>query len=42
MSKASQSAGIVDPNAPLAHRHTDKSRIQALAEKYLRQVRKAA
>ncbi|WP_455233282.1 SNF2-related protein [Geopseudomonas aromaticivorans] len=40
--KASQSAGIVDPNAPLAHRHTDKSRIQALAEKYLRQVRKAA
>jgi len=39
--KASQIAGIIDPHAPLAHRHSDKSRIEALAEKYLR-TRKAA
>ncbi|NRF46848.1 DEAD/DEAH box helicase [Pseudomonas stutzeri] len=38
--KASQSSGIVDPNAPLTQRHSDKSRIQALAEQFLK--RKAA
>lgn len=38
--KASQSRGITDPNAPITHRHSDKSRIQALAEQFLK--RKAA
>lgn len=33
--KASQSAGIVDPGRQLEARHSDKSRIQALAEQFL-------
>lgn len=38
--KASQALGIIDPNAPLTQRHSDKSRIQALAAQFLK--RKAA
>lgn len=33
--KASQSSGIVDPGRQLQARHSDKSRIQALAEQFL-------
>ena len=33
--KASQSSGIVDPGRQLEARHSDKSRIQALAEQFL-------
>lgn len=34
--KASQSVGIIDPNAALTQRYSDKSRIQALAEQFLK------
>ncbi|MCG7589716.1 DEAD/DEAH box helicase [Halomonas sp. McD50-5] len=33
--KASQSSAIVDPGRQLANRHSDKTRIQALAERFL-------
>lgn len=33
--KASQASGIIDPMAPLSIQHTDKRRIQALAEQFL-------
>ncbi|MCP1674452.1 hypothetical protein J2T57_001554 [Natronocella acetinitrilica] len=33
--KDAQSAAIIDPNAPVRRRHSDKGRIQALAERYL-------
>jgi hypothetical protein len=39
--KASQAAGIIDPNAPLSQRHSDKSRIEALAAQYLNRKRAA-